>query len=368
MPYVNSESFDSGIPAGYAKAGARSNLSPLTATWVANVGAVDLDKNTGNIHGFWQLLFPDGGVVGQVGLTDFTIEVDIELIASSIGELHTGFHLRTGNGEETYQVAHYKPSGQAGYEGMWYGRSDGSWNNGSEPVLNYTYFPMVLGGRYRMKVERPGNGANLLKFYINDQLVYEYAGLVDATRIFPTIFVYNTIARVHQVTVTSSYVDIDFMPPIRMTAVAANQEPRSQFQPQDVAWIGTPPLYPGPVTLQQQTQQPLCKGRDYAWIRDGVRNVEQGYIESTVTISGVGVRRRVLCFTQDGELVGETYSRASDGVYRFDLLWLNRRYMVVAQDDPAFGPADYNAVAADYQAPKPYPPGGGVVAPFPSLP
>ncbi|MGL6149847.1 MAG: hypothetical protein ACRC1N_01410 [Aeromonas sobria] len=156
--------------------------------------------------------------------------------------------------------------------------------------------------------------------------------------------------------------------PIRLTAVAANQEPRSQFQPQDVAWRGTPPLYPGQVNLQQQTQYPLCKGRDYYWIRDGVRNVEQGFIESTVTISGVGVRRRVLCFTQDGELVGETYSRASDGVYRFDLLWLNKRYMLVAQDDPAFGPADYNAVAADYQAPKPYPPGGGVApAPFPML-
>ncbi|WP_368193623.1 hypothetical protein [Aeromonas sp. s8] len=156
--------------------------------------------------------------------------------------------------------------------------------------------------------------------------------------------------------------------PVSVTAVAANQEPRNQFQPQDVAWRGTPPMYAGPVNLQQQTQTPLCKGRDYYWWRDGVRNVEQGFIESTVTISGVGVRRRVLCFTQDGELVGETYSRASDGVYRFDLLWLNKRYMLVAQDDPAFGPADYNAVAADYQAPKPYPPGGGVApAPFPML-
>lgn len=153
-----------------------------------------------------------------------------------------------------------------------------------------------------------------------------------------------------------------------MTAVVANQELRSQFQPQDVAWRGTPPMYAGPVNLQQLTQYPLCKGRDYFWIRDGVRNVEQGFIESTVTISGMGVRRRVLCFTQDGELVGETYSRASDGVYRFDLLWLNRRYMVVAQDDPAYGPADYNAVAADYQAPKPYPPGGGVAPePFPMI-
>jgi hypothetical protein len=153
-----------------------------------------------------------------------------------------------------------------------------------------------------------------------------------------------------------------------MTAIAANQESRSQFQPQDVAWRGAPPMYAGPVNFQQQTQYPLCKGRDYFWIRDGVRNVDQGFIESTVTISGLGVRRRVLCFTQDGELVGETYSRALDGVYRFDLLWLNKRYMLVAQDDPAFGPADYNAVAADYQAPKPYLPGGGVApAPFPMI-
>ena len=153
-----------------------------------------------------------------------------------------------------------------------------------------------------------------------------------------------------------------------MTAIAANQEPRSQFQPQDVAWKGKPPFYPGPLSIQQMSQRVICKGRDYFWIRDGVRNVEQGFIESTVTISGMGVRRRVLCFTQDGELVGETYSRASDGIYRFDLLWLNRRYMVVAQDDPAYGPADYNAVAADYQAPKPYPPGGGVAPePFPLI-
>lgn len=139
-----------------------------------------------------------------------------------------------------------------------------------------------------------------------------------------------------------------------LTATPANQEPRSQFQPQDVAWSGTPQLYPGPINVQQMSQSIVCKGHDYFWIRDGVRNVEQGYISNRVTINGEGVRRRVLCFSQDGYLVAETYSSAVDGVYRFDHLWLNRRYMLVAQDDPAFGPADYNAVAADYQAPTPY--------------
>ena len=146
-----------------------------------------------------------------------------------------------------------------------------------------------------------------------------------------------------------------------MAPIPANQETRAQFQPQDVAWRGSPgSVYAGPVLAQELTPFPMIKGRDYFWLRDGVRNVEQGYIESTVTIDGEGVARRVLCFTQSGELVAETTSRASDGKYRFDLLWLNRRYMLVAQDDPAFGPADYNAVAADFQLPKPYAPGEGI--------
>ncbi|WP_461601845.1 hypothetical protein [Aeromonas rivipollensis] len=149
--------------------------------------------------------------------------------------------------------------------------------------------------------------------------------------------------------------------PHRLTAIPANQEPRSAFEPQDVAWRGSPGhVYAGPMPAPAVTADPLCQGQDLNWVRDGNQNVAQGYIESTVTIDGEGVRRRVLCFDQAGNLIGETYSRASDGKYRFDLLWLNRRYMLVAQDDPAFGPADYNAVAADYQLPTPYAPGEGV--------
>lgn len=150
-----------------------------------------------------------------------------------------------------------------------------------------------------------------------------------------------------------------FLQPV--TTIPANEEPRSQFEPQDVEWRGSPgAVYAGPMPAAAVTTDPLCQGQDLAWVRDGIQNVLQGYIESTVTIDGEGVRRRVLCLDQAGNLIGETYSRASDGKYRFDLLWLNRRYMLVAQDDPAFGPADYNAVAADYQLPTPYAPGEGV--------
>lgn len=147
---------------------------------------------------------------------------------------------------------------------------------------------------------------------------------------------------------------------VRLTAVPANQVERSQFQPPDPVFVGEPPFFPGPCINQSFNNKLLINGQDQYWLRDALQNVLQGYIESTVTIDGEGVRRRVLCFDQAGNLSGETYSRASDGKYRFDLLWLNRRYMLVAQDDPAFGPADYNAVAADYQLPTPYAPGEGV--------
>lgn len=135
--------------------------------------------------------------------------------------------------------------------------------------------------------------------------------------------------------------------------VWGNQETQAEAAPQ----LGpkAQPIYPDlPIT-------PTLAAYDGMMmiLPDG-RSNRMGYIESTVTIDGEGVRRRVLCFTQSGDLVAETMSRASDGKYRFDSLWLNRRYMLVAQDDPAFGPADYNAVAADYQLPTPYAPGEGV--------
>lgn len=230
---------------------------------------------------------------------------------------------------------------------------------------------LTVGG---VTTEAPANAPYLGLMAINGQVFgyYQTKVFVRSTKFIatPKIRIWIELqpgATLAKIGLESVPLSVDFtyvMFTTPMTVTVANQEPRAKFLPQDLSWKGTPPFYPGPLIIQQMCQRQLSKGRDLFWIRDGVRNVEQGFIESTVTISGVGVRRRVLCFTQDGELVGETYSRASDGVYRFDLLWLNRRYMLVAQDDPAYGPADYNAVAADYQEPKPYPPGGGV-APSP---
>ncbi|WP_429111180.1 LamG-like jellyroll fold domain-containing protein [Aeromonas rivipollensis] len=140
---------------------------------------------------------------------------------------------------------------------------------------------------------------------------------------------------------------------VPMATTWGNQETREQANP-SFGPLGQP-IYPALPTAPQ-----LVAYDGLMMITQDGRSRGMGYIESTVTIDGEGVRRRVLCLTQSGDLVAETMSRAGDGKYRFDNLWLNRRYMLVAQDDPAFGPADYNAVAADYQLPTPYAPGEGV--------
>lgn len=265
-----------------------------------------------------------------------------------------------------------------GISGFYYGTSLGGLESaaGVIPIGAWTHVALVL------------NGANA-KIYIGGVLAVNYTASQHPGDNYPLPFyvgvekdqpsalsgyLIDDLRITSAVRYTGPFTPEDYSveyPPLQsvgmdakvhsITLTPANQEPRSAFQPQDVVWRGSPgAVYAGPMPAAAVKADQICQGQDLNWIRDGNQNVAQGYIESTVTIDGEGVRRRVLCLDQAGNLIGETYSRASDGKYRFDLLWLNRRYMLVAQDDPAFGPADYNAVAADFQLPTPYAPGEGV--------
>ena len=80
-----------------------------------------------------------------------------------------------------------------------------------------------------------------------------------------------------------------------------------------------------------------------------------GYYQSTVLINNVtSANKVVLCFKNNGNLVDKTISD-EQGIYRFDYLDLNKKYMFVAQyGNDANTPPDYTAVAADWQKPTPY--------------
>lgn len=89
--------------------------------------------------------------------------------------------------------------------------------------------------------------------------------------------------------------------------------------------------------------------------RSGVAR-KAGYFESKVLIQDVPApNRKVMCFTQHGQLLDETYS-AEDGTYRFDHLLLDTKYLFVAHDnqDTPNTPPEYQAVAAGFQTATPY--------------
>lgn len=285
---------------------------------------------------------------------DAECELTLKIVSDPSGRKHTGGWLVTPTGTQPNGYRFYSIDSNFGIS-RWFNAVE----SGIDSASNSTGSGLVVGQSYRVKFTKVGINLTL---YVDDVQVMQAS---DGTHfnLRPALFLYGCTVQVSKVIwrhLDAALVNVDIRNH-RMRFTPANQEPRSVFQPQDVAWVsGEGKGYAGPVNTNPLDPDLLCAGLDRYWLRDGVQNVLQGYIESTVTINGEGVARRVLCFTQSGELVGETMSRASDGKYRFDLLWLNRRYMLVAQDDPAFGPADYNAVAADFQLPTPYAPGEGV--------
>lgn len=285
---------------------------------------------------------------------DAECELTLKIVSDSAGRKHVGGWLVTPTGTQANGYRFFALDNTFGIS-KWINAVESSVQSAS----NSTGSGLVVGQSYRVKFTKVGTNLTL---YVNDVQVMQAS---DNTHfnLRPALFLYGCTVQVSKIIWRhlDSALTLGEVRTHRMRFTPANQEPRSVFQPQDVAWVsGEGRGYAGPVNPTQLDTNLLCSGLDRYWLRDGVQNVLQGYIESTVTINGEGVARRVLCFGQAGNLVGETMSRASDGKYRFDLLWLNRRYMLVAQDDPAFGPADYNAVAADFQLPTPYAPGEGV--------
>lgn len=139
-------------------------------------------------------------------------------------------------------------------------------------------------------------------------------------------------------------------PAVALTNPAwANKESYEQANPQ--------PEQPQYLEFEQDKVLVACKYEQYSEIFDqrGEQR-EQGYYQSTTTVSGVPVSGvRVFCFTNNGLLLDETRSNAQ-GVYRFDNLLMSEKYMFVAQYDESDSRTQpvYLAVAADWQTPTAY--------------
>lgn len=343
----NTESFDSGIPAGYAIATYRNtgtNRIP-TVTWNATYSAVDISQS-GNSHGQWRFQNPPLAYP-LAGCLDFDVTLDLELLTGGTGEYHLGFHLRSGNGEEVWQLGHYRTvASNSSQEGVWYGQSGGGWNSGNESVgfANYIYQPITMGGRYLLRVVRE-TGSNIIRFYVNGVQAFTYSNILASQRLLPDFFIYNTNVRIHAVTFISSYSDPTIMLFGSCTLSRLNSETKEQSAP----WsAGLNQYWKSIVNGLPTLSHKLVMQSDFN--RPPLRS-ELGFIRGSVTRKGnIAVGQHLVCLNSRFNLVAETVS-AADGSYRFDSLSMYDTYIVIAQDNFDF---KYAPVGADRRTPEAY--------------
>ena len=300
-----SESFTTGIPSGFAVAGSIEDASTPSVVFNATEGAVDLSYVTEKKHQQWRLVLP-GLFAQQVGLSDFDITFDLEVLPGGTGELHIGWHFRTGNGFETYQLAHYASE----WGGAYHVPSAGGWDNARVVITEFTNRPMVSGVRYSIRATRDNTG--LISIYLGGSLIGKTAAVPAVTNLFPCLMFYNTNLRVHAVTLTSSFEE--------PTVKTVKQVPA-------LLWRATEPVPPVDARLTL------------------------GFIRGVTSLQGAPqVNKRVVCFDESMLPVAECNTDAS-GEFRFDLLWKHRLYTIMAMDSGSF---TYSPAAADRRQPESY--------------
>lgn len=333
-----SESFTSGIPTGFAYAGSVEDSSTPYVVFNASAQAADLSYVAPGRHQQWRLGLQNA-LAQQLGLDDFDITFDVEVLPGGSGELHIGWHFRTGVGFEAYQIAHYQYL-TSPYATLWtdsyHGPAAGSWDESRTSMTEYTYRQVVSGGRYSIRAVRETTG--VVRFYLDGLQICKTTSIPAATRLFPCLMFYNTNLRVHAVTLASSFED-PTTKTVSLGLTWANSETPSQAWPGEIAAKPVPKQ--APVLLWRATEPVLPVDA----------KLTLGFIRGTITSRSEAVGgRRVVCFGPSLDPVAETVS-AADGSYRFDLLWLGREYLIMAMDNPAF---QYNPAAADRRKPEVY--------------
>lgn len=333
------ESFDTGIPANFADI----NCFPSTGrkpdlVYQPSVGAVDLLQPYSN-HGQWRLNMPPS-TANSAGLFDFTVIADIEILASITGETHTGFHMRSGNGEEQWQFSHYHYTTGGYVDGVNYGKPNGVWLDGGRPVINYTLRTIAVGGRYQFKIERVV-GSKDINFYIDDLLVFTYQEIPASTRLIPSLFLYNTNIRVHSVSISSSYEE-----PIPI-GVAFSSHQWANIETKAQAWPGES----GCKQIASQTAEKAYGVTTVSMLNAPPLRKDFGFIEGVITCkTAPAVGQHVICLNDRFNLIAETLS-GSGGYYRFDNLPINGFYAIHAYDNNEY---KYAPVGADRRTPEAY--------------
>ena len=311
MAYPLDESFDAGIPAGFASNGGAGGI---TATWNAGAHAVDLVLT--QAQNFWRI---DAAEVAE----NFWFEIDAEVRALTYSSTCFGFWLWTGSG--TYQGQRLTVWQQQWHHSFW-----DAHGNQSELTAHAPAPWAVTGARrtLRIDVKRGLDGVWQYRVSENGDVVWEGYKRHD-TSFRPSIYGYGLTLRVHRVAggMPSALPDT---PPAHYRALPANVG-RTQPVP-DLAAL---------LRFSHRAFHRLIGTRSHYYAGDH-------QITGTVKEKGVPddrpVSRRVLLFDERTyAVVRETWSDAVTGVYRFSRISAVPRYVVIAYDHKH----NFRAVIAD---------------------
>ena len=318
MPYPLDETFDVGIPAGFASNGGGGGI---TATWNSTAAAVDLVFS--QAQNFWKITAAEQS-------SDFWFEVDVEVIAAT-GVPHFGFWLWTGVG---------------GYEGhriaiINYFWSHSFWSSGGaeyeQRVNGYAGWAAV-GGRktIRLDVKCSAEGIWHQRLTVDGEVVWQDIKRWYST-FLPGVFGHGTTLRLHRVSggTPSAFGEL---PVLAKRLLAPRVAKRVLVADHAAALV-----------FKHRGLQLLAGTRNH-YHHGGAR------IAGTVKEKGVAVdlpvRRRVLLFDERANfVVRETWSDAATGAYAFEYLNPDVRYLVMAYDHQQ----NFRATVADNLTAEPMP-------------
>lgn len=282
---------------------------------------------------------------------DFEVEIEIYFQHDYQNRQHFGFWVYSGE-NPTDNTKAVKMNGLDDNFGFtqWLGKESTELRLGIEDfvVENPPLIGFQVGETYTFKIKKENGLFSLFEVQgvISNNDIADYMlEALDGSFVSIGIFNYGCAVDIKRIKVISSEAETKIIG--AANAIWSNKETSEQANP-----------YPHKVqNLSQGSDISLIgKSGNYSNILDKNGNQRPiGYYESTVLINNVPTaNRRVMCLTNNGQLIDETVSD-SEGAYRFDHLDLNKKYMFVAQYSNELNtPPDYTAVAADWQTPTPY--------------
>lgn len=189
MAFIIDESFESGIPAGFADLVVQGSMG---VSYNADAAAVDLSPSYHN--NYWRM-------VSAGARQEFSIVADLEVISDPWNRRHLGFGLLAGSGSLGYRIDTLDNNAIHTYwwDNAWNAVDIGQTVKDSQPVID-------IGKRYVMRLDfkRYVGNALLVDWFIDDVRVMRkiICGLYwYDLDMYPAIFCYFMTLRVHRVQV-----------------------------------------------------------------------------------------------------------------------------------------------------------------------